>query len=74
MKFRNLVENVEIKTLEVAKKGKEFVIDTKDKVVDFATTQAANYYLRQEEKEQEAQVPGFLLHGSDGPRKGRQAR
>ena len=53
VKFRDLVERVEIKGLEVAHKGKEAVIEAKDKVVDLYATQAANYYLRQEEKEQE---------------------
>lgn len=53
VKFRDLVERVEIKGLEVAHKGKEAVIEAKDRVVDLYATQAANYYLRQEEKEQE---------------------
>jgi len=53
VKFRDLVERVEIAGLEVAHKGKEAVVEAKDKVVDFAATQAANYYLRQEEKEQQ---------------------
>ena len=44
VKFRDLVEKVEIKGLEVANKGKETIIQTKDKVVDLAATQAANYY------------------------------
>ena len=53
VKFRDLVEKVEIAGLEVAHKGKEAVIEAKDKVVDLYATQAANYYLRQEQKEQE---------------------
>ena len=55
VRFRDLVERVEIRTLEAAEKGKGFVIDTKDKVVDYASTVAANYYLRQEEIERERQ-------------------
>lgn len=53
VKFRDLVERVEIKGLEVANKSKKTIIEAKDKVVDFAATQAANYYLREEEKQQE---------------------
>ena len=50
VRFRDVVESVEIKGLEFANKGKEAFNTAKDKVTDFAAQQYANYHLRQEEK------------------------
>ena len=50
VKFRDFVETVEIKGLELASKGKNAVIEARDKIVDFAASKAADYYLEQEEK------------------------
>ena len=56
VKFRNIVERVEIKGLELAAKGKDAVMEVKDRVEDFATTQIANYYLAREEKKEQKQI------------------
>ena len=50
VKFRNIVEQAEIKGLELVSSGKEKVTEVKDKVETFAATQVANYYERKAEK------------------------
>jgi len=53
VKFRNMVDQAQIAGLTAVSKGRDFVVGTKDKVVDFASTQMANHYLRQEERQEE---------------------